>query len=173
MAETHWPISKANLNNPAIDKDLRATLQAARPVFHKYFWPEQDRVNRAWIESTVERVKTTAPAVIPRLEKIYEAKWFSYPVRADAVWVGAGAYTTLDPTHSTFPTTAPLDQEWSEAETVFHELSHTLVRGLSAKLTARLGDAARRNGTLWHAIQFYLTGEVVRDALASQNIDYK
>jgi len=173
MAGIKLAIVIGNLNDPAIDKDLRATLQAARPVFHKYFWPEEDRVNRAWIASTVERVKTTAPEVIPRLEKIYETKWFSYPVRADAVWVGAGAYTTLDPTHSTFSTTDPLDQEWSEAETVFHELSHNLVRGLSAKLTAGLGDAARRNGTLWHAIQFYLTGEVVRDALASQNIDYK
>jgi hypothetical protein len=36
-----------------------------------------------------------------------------------------------------------------------------------------LGEAARQNSTLWHAIQFYLTGEIVREALASRNIDYK
>jgi hypothetical protein len=29
-----------------------------------------------------------------------------------------------------------------------------------------------KNGTLWHAIKFYLTGAVVRDVLASRNVDY-
>jgi hypothetical protein len=147
-------------------------LEIARPVFHKYFWPEQDRVNRAWIAAMAERIKTIAPDVIPRLEKLYEAKWFSSPVRADAVWVGPGAYTTVNPTHSTFTSTEPFDQEWSGAEAVFHELSHILVVGLSARLNARLGGAARQYGELWHAVQFYLTGEVVRDVLAGRNIDY-
>jgi hypothetical protein len=175
MAGIKLALASGNLNDPAIDKDLRATLEAARPVFHKYFWPEEDRVNRAWIASTTERVKTTAPAVIPRLEKIYEAKWFSNPVRADVVWVGnwAGNFTTDDPTHSTLSSTDPADQDWSGAEAVFHEFSHVLVATLTARLNEKLGDAARQNGTLWHAIQFYLTGEVVRDVLAARNIDYK
>jgi hypothetical protein len=164
-----------NLNDPAVDKDLRAVLEAARPVFHKYFWPEQDRVNRAWIASVTERVKTTAPDVIPRSEKIYQAKWFSSPVRADAVWVGnwAGNFTTSDPTHSTLSSTDPVDQEWSGAEAVFHEFSHLLVDTLTARLNEKLGAAAKQNGTLWHAVEFYLTGEVVRDALLKRDVDYQ
>ena len=163
-----------NLDNPAIEKQLRATLEAARPVFHRYFWPEQDRTNRAWIASITERVKTIAPEVIPRLEKTYEAKWFSTPVRADAVWVGnwAGAYTTVNPPHSTISSTDPVDQDWSGAETVFHELSHVLVRTLWRKLGAALGEAEKQHGDLWHAIQFYLVGAVVREALAGRKIDY-
>lgn len=174
MAGIKTALVIGNLNDPAIDKDLRATLEAARPVFRKYFWPEQDRVNRAWITSIAERVNTTAPGVIPRLEKIYEAKWFSYPVRADAVWVHgwAGASTTLDPTHSTLSSTHPDNQGWSGLEAVYHELSHALVPTLEARLNAALGQAARQNGTLWHAVQFYLTGEIVRDVLARQNVDY-
>jgi hypothetical protein len=173
MAGIKLALVLGNLNDPAIDKDLRATLDAARPVFHKYFWPEQDRVNRAWIASMAERVKTIGPDVIPRLEKVYDSKWFSYPVRADAVWVGkGGGYTTLDPTHSTISSTDPTDQDWSGVETVFHELSHVLVSKLTANLNAALGDAARQNGALWHAIQFYLTGAVVRDVLATRSVDY-
>jgi len=173
MAGIKLALVVGNLNDPAIDKDLRATLKAARPVFDKYFWPEQDRVNRAWIGSVTARVKTIAPDVIPRLEKIYETRWFSYPVRADAVWVGkGGAYTTLDPTHSTLSSTDGFDQDWTGVETVFHEFSHMLVRTLAARLNEKLGEAARRNGGLWHAIQFYLTGEVVRDALARRSVDY-
>jgi hypothetical protein len=158
-----------NLNDPAIDKDLRTTLEAARPVFEKYFWPEQDRVNRAWIASVTERVKMTEPTVIPRLERIYEAKWFSYPVRADVVWVSnwAGNFTTDDPTHTTLSSTDPVDQDWAGAEAVFHEFSHVLVATLTTRLNEKLGQAARQNSTLCHAIQFYLTGEAVRDALAS------
>jgi hypothetical protein len=175
MAGIKLALVSGNLSDPAIDKDLRAMLEAARPVFHKYFWPEEDGVNRAWIASVTERVKSTAPVVIPRLEKIYEAKWFSYPVRADAVWVGnwAGNFTTDNPTHSTLSSTDPVDQDWSGAEAIFHEFSHVLVDTLTARVNEKLGDAARQNGTLWHAIQFYLTGEVVREALASRNIDYQ
>jgi hypothetical protein len=73
------------LDGLAIDKDLRATLEASLPVFHRYFWPEQDRVNRAWIAGITDRVKTIAPEVTPRLEKTYDSMWFSTPVRADAV----------------------------------------------------------------------------------------
>jgi hypothetical protein len=164
-----------NVNDPAIDKDLRATLEAARPVFHKYFWPEQDRVNRAWIASVTERVTTIAPVVIPRLEKLYEATWFSYPVRADVVWVGNWGvnFTTVDPTHATLSSTDPADQEWSGAEAVFHEFSHVLVDTLTARVNEKLGDSRRQNFSLWHAIQFYLTGEVVRETLATRNIDYQ
>jgi hypothetical protein len=162
------------LDDPAIDKELRAALEAAQPVFHRYFWPEQDRVNRAWIAATTERIKTIAPEVIPRLEKIYETKWFSAPVRADAVWVGhwGTAYTSLYPPHSVLSSTDPPAQDWSGAEVVFHEFSHVLNLKLQGKLRTALGDAIREHGDLWHATQFYLTGEVVQDVLAARNVDY-
>ena len=104
--------------------------------FISYFWPEQDRVNRAWIAAMTERVKTIAPEVIPRLEKTYESKWFSTPVRADAVWVGhwGQAYTSLNPPHSVLSSTDPVDQDWSGAELVFHEFSHVLNFKLQGKL---------------------------------------
>ena len=107
-----------------------------------------------WIASITERVKITASAVIPRLERIYETTWFSYPVRADAVWVGnwAGNFTTDDPTHATLSSTDPVDQDWSGAEAVFYEFSHGLVDKLTARLNEKLGEAARQNATLWHAI---------------------
>jgi hypothetical protein len=162
------------LDDPAIDKELRATLEAALPLFHRYFWPEQDRVNRAWISSVTEHVKAVAPEVIPRLEKTYEAKWFSAPVRADAVWVGhwGTAYTSPYPPHSVLSSTDPVAQDWSGVEVVFHEFSHVLNFKLQGKLRTALGDAIRQHGNLWHGIQFYLTGEVVRDVLAARKVDY-
>jgi hypothetical protein len=124
-----WRVSSwlvlGNLNDPAIDKDLRLTLEAARPVFHKYFWPEQDRVNRAWIAFVTERVKTIAPKVIPRLEKIYGTKWFSYPVLADASGSATGRVATLLVIRHTPPFQAPIlqiriGQESRRYSTSFH-----------------------------------------------------
>src|SRR5581483_2928409 len=58
------------LDDPAIEKDLRTTLNAALPVFHRYFWPEPDRVNRVWIAAITDRVKTIPPEVIPRQRRV-------------------------------------------------------------------------------------------------------
>jgi hypothetical protein len=43
---------------------------------------------------------------------------------------------------------------------------------LQGKLRTALGDSVRQHGNLWHATQFYLTGEVVREVLAARKIDY-
>jgi hypothetical protein len=162
------------LDDSAIEKELRATLKLSRPVFHKYFWPEQDRSNRVWIAGMVERVKTIAPVVIPRLEKAYDSNWFSTPVRADAVWVGhwGQAYTSVNPPHSVLSSSDPVSQDWSGTELVFHEFSHALNFKLQGKLGRTLGDSVRQHGSLWHATQFYLTGEVVREVLAARKVDY-
>jgi hypothetical protein len=58
-------------------------------------------------------------------------------------------------------------------EIVFHEYSHILVGGLGQKLNAALGDGVKQHGVLWHVVQFYLTGEAVRAALARRNITYE
>lgn len=162
------------LDDPAIEAEMRAALERVRPIFHKYFWPEQDRVNREWIASTTERVTSIASEVIPKLEKTYDAKWFSAPVRADAVWVGhwGQAYTSLYPPHSVLSSTDPMDQDWPAAELVFHEFSHVLNFKLQGKYRAALGDLNNQHGGLWHATQFYLTGEAVRDVLAARKTSY-
>jgi hypothetical protein len=174
MEKIKEALVSSKLDDPGIEKELRATLEAARPIFHKYFWPKQDRVNRAWIAGVTDRVKAISPDVIPRLEKIYDTKWFITPVRADAVWVGhwGTAYTSPNPPHSVLSSTDPVAQDWSGAEVVYHELSHALNFKLQRKYSIALGDAVAQHGTLWHATQFYLTGEVVRDVLAARSVDY-
>lgn len=162
------------LNSPAIPAPLKSTLEAARPVFRKYFWPEQDRVNRRWISSTVRNMGSVAAAVIPKLEKAYETKWFTTPVRADIVWVGnwAGGYTTDDPAHATMSSTHPSNKDWPAVETVFHEYSHELVLGLEKKLAAALGNALKEHDTLWHTIQFYITGIALQETLKEQKVEF-
>jgi hypothetical protein len=55
---------------------------------------------------------------------------------------------------------------------VFHEYSHVLNFKLQGNFGRALSDSVRQHGNLWHATQFYLTGEVVREVLAARKVDY-
>jgi len=173
MIGIKYALVHTGLDDPALAPGLRAVLRASLPVYRSRFWPEHDRVNRAWIAVVSERMATLAPEVIPRLETLYGTRWFAAPERADVVWVGswAGAYATDGPPHATMSSTHPSMQDpWLAAETVFHEYSHILILDLQKRLEAALGEDLKQHPVLWHAIQFYLTGEVVRAALARRDV---
>ena len=163
------------LDDAAIAPALRAVLQSVRPSYRSLFWPEHDRVNRAWIADIAGRVAGLRDDVVPQLERLYATQWFTTPERADIVWVGnwAGGYASPGPTHATISSTHPGTQGWEAVETVFHEYSHILVDGLAQRLNAALGDRVKQHGVLWHVVQFYLTGEAVRAALARRAITYE
>jgi hypothetical protein len=161
----------------AVISGLSKTLTSSRPIYRKYFWPAHDRQNRDWIAAAVDRLTQVGPDCIARLERVYGTKWFTTTVRADVVWVGSiqGAYTTLDPTHATIASGEPSNSGWNAVEIVFHEMSHALVLPLQEALNAALralDDHGGKHRQLWHVVQFYLTGTVVRQALAVKGIAY-
>jgi hypothetical protein len=67
----------------------------------------------------------------------------------------------------------PDAQKWAAVETVFHEVSHLLTETLTRALDQAVGEHATVHPTLWHAVQFYLTGMAVRHELARNRIDYQ
>lgn len=164
-----------DLESAAVDPPLGDALRAAAPVYQKHYWPAQDGANRAWIGTTVERLKTIAVDVIPRLEKAYGSKWFVFPVRVDIVWVGSrqGAYTTLGPPpHVVISSGEAESSAWTAPEMVFHETSHLLVDPLRDALARALGPRLREHAQLWHVIQFYVTGAIVQQVLRARGIEY-
>jgi hypothetical protein len=92
----------------------------------------------------------------------------------DVVVVGnrQGAYTTLRPTHVTISASDREHQDWMGTEVVFHESSHALVGPILNAFTREAQTARKQTGPLWHVALFYLTGEVVKQALASRNVAY-
>jgi hypothetical protein len=162
------------LSDEGVDEKLRSVLDAAVPVYRSRYWPAHDGANRAWIQQTGEKLRVVAPEVIPRLERLYGEQWFTSPVRIDVVWVGnrQGAYTTNGPTHVTISSGDPENTGWTSVETVFHEVSHTLVLPLQRELADALGARVREHGVLWHVIQFYLTGAAVQETLRARGVEY-
>lgn len=151
-----------------------AVLAAAAPVYRAHGWALHDRANRAWIAGAIERVRALSPAVPERLARLYGTPWFTAPVRVDVVIAGnrQGAYTSLGPTHITIASSHPGGQGWAAAESIFHEASHALVDPVEAAFDREAQAATRQLPDLWHAALFYLTGEVVRQALAERGIAY-
>ena len=174
MRELKMALVAGDLSREAVGGELRRVLESVTPVYRKHFWPAHDRANRAWIERAIAGVRTIAPDVISRLTKLYTTPWFTSPVRIDVVWVGnrQGAYATDGPTHATISSGAANNTGWSAVEIVFHEISHILIEPIEKELATALGDRRRDHGVLWHVVQFYITGQVVRDVLATRGISY-
>lgn len=155
----------------------RRVLAAAAPVYEKHWWRAHDRANREWAAALLPRVADLSPDVVDRLQTLYGTPWFDERVRVDVVRVSSyqGAYTDLDPepAHITVSSSDPNEQGWAAVEIMFHESSHALIRPISAALQAELAARGKRSNDLWHVVLFYISGEVVREALASRGVDYE
>ena len=73
-------------------------------------------------------------------------------------------------------------QGWGGAEIVFHEATHLIyipvMDTFATELRAqgkdhRTGPIESWNLQLWHAAMFYMTGAIVRDALAERGVRYE
>ncbi|HEV8630530.1 MAG TPA: hypothetical protein VGV61_09465 [Thermoanaerobaculia bacterium] len=167
----------ASAEPPAgLPAEHRAVLAAAAPVYRAHWWSAHDRANRAWIAAATAEVQSLSPAVPARLAALYRTPWFTSPARVDVVFVASrqGAYTQLDPlpAHLTISSSDPHNQGLAAGEIVFHEASHALVRPVEEAFSKEARAAGKPIGVLWHVALFYLTGEVVRQALAARGVDY-
>lgn len=155
----------------------RDVLTAAAPVYRRYWWPAHDAANRAWLVDSMSKVSSLTPGVPERLSRLYDTPWFTSVVRVDVVRVAnrEGAFTSIDPApaHITISSSAPALRGWMAAEVLFHEASHALALPLMADVAAELRTQRKVSRHLWHVALFYLTGEVMRQALAERGIPYE
>lgn len=155
----------ASLKVAGLDADLTAALEAAAPAYRAR-WREHDLRNRAWIRRLRPLLAEHDRVLKGRLSSAYATAWPERAIRADVVFHAnwAGAYTTLYPTRITIASNDPDESAAESLEILFHEASHALI----GKIRKAIGEQARSIGrllprkTLWHAVLFYTTGEIVR-----------
>ncbi len=153
----------------------RSFRAVAAPAYRACRWPAQDEQNRKWIAELQPRLAVQEEALAARLEALYQKRWKTLPILVDVVetvdWSGANTgWSDAGQGHVLISSTV---HEAAAFETVFHEASHVLMdRGDPVRRA--LEEAARVAGValpndLWHLVQFYTTGEVVRRALAEHS----
>jgi hypothetical protein len=167
-------IEAGDAPGPGLEAAHQQVLEAAAPIYRKYWWPSHDRANRDWIADIVQRTREIEKEVTARLAALYETPWFADPVRVDIVRAAnwQGAYAMTRPPHVTIASGDPDAEGWGGVDTVFHEVSHSLVLRIQQMLEEAARAAGKKPGSLWHALQFVMTGEVVREALARRKIDF-
>jgi len=164
------------LGSVRIDEALRATLLEAAPIYRKYWWSDHDAANRSWIDRVSHQTPTVAGPIIARLTALYGVPWFTTPVRVDVVRAGKsqGAYTSNNPRpHIVVASGDSSYDGWSGTEMLFHESSHALFQNVRLAVDSAAKAANRQPRDLWHVVLFYVTGEVTRQQLAKNGIEYR
>lgn len=147
-------------------------LGAGAAVYRKYWWAAHEKSNRQWIEAIEPKVLAMQDRIIPRLERVFTSSWPANPLRVDVTfWVDAigHAYTT---DHTTISSSTDSLEGMDAVEMVFHEGAHVMVHELQAALSKGCEEQKKDCGDLWHAVQFYTVGELIKDELRKQNVDY-
>jgi hypothetical protein len=167
---------RGKLPDKGLSKAHHDALASAAPIYAKYWWPAHDRANRAWIADALPRVKQLSPEVPNKLTRLYDTHWFATPARVDVVRIGLSlaTYSVDDPAPG-YITIASADRDnqgWHAAEVVFHESSHALFQNPEDAITAEEREQRKNTRDLWHVALFYITGQVVRAALAERHIEY-
>jgi hypothetical protein len=161
-----------DLASVSIPAALGTALLKAAPIYRKYWWKRHDEQNRQWIAHLEPLVEEYGVTLRDSLISIYGTPWPSQPVRVDvAVYAGQfGAYTTTAPTRPTISSTDPANQGEAALEVVFHEASHGMIdkvreaiAAAEAEVNAHDSNATLHSGTLWHAVLFYTTGQLVAE----------
>jgi hypothetical protein len=168
----------ALIDDAALSVDDRRILESAAGVYRKHLWPQDDRANRAWIADVAAKLKSIAPRVLPQLSAFYRLPWYhsGNAVRVDIVHVGGarGGYTWRMPrVHTVIDSADSTYHSWLGVEMLLHEASHGLTDPLEESIDTEVRAADKKeNGTLWHVIQFYVVGELMKRTLAADGVAF-
>jgi hypothetical protein len=166
--------SSPDLVGVRISDELRGVLLSVAPLYREHLWPRHDAQNRKWISAVMPLVNEYGTGLRDALVKIYEEPWPGQPVRVDVAVYGGefGAYTTIEPTRVSISSTDPANQGNASLEVLFHETSHGMmgrvtdaVRAAEARLNPKGTQPPFRSGTMWHAVLFYTTGQLVAERI--------
>lgn len=156
-------------------EEFRVVLEQAAPIYREHWWPEHNRANQAWIKSVSPLIERFGGAIVEKLQAIYRESWPKRPVMLDVSYYSnwAGAYTTLRPLHIIVSSSNSTNQGLAALETAFHEASHGMMETVMETIAVEsraVGKKAPR--TLWHALLFFTTGEIVRRELVAEGQAY-
>ena len=155
-----------SVDKSSLDAELVKALEVAAPVYRAVWWNGHDRSNHSRIGQLVPLVSPHERWLKARLTDTYKTKWPDTSIPTDVVFHAnwAGAYTTVYPTRITISSEDSDQPPLESLETLLHEASHGLIERVRASISRRarsLGKLLPRK-SLWHAILFYSTGEIVR-----------
>jgi hypothetical protein len=150
----------AGLNLP---QHLAAILERVAPIYAQCIWPDQDKSNQDWIRAVKALNAKFGADVQANIEHLLDHAFQRTPIREDIV-VQTGSYNGgYTDTQTILPSGRSDYQGLASLEMLYHEAVHVDVADtVTDAIEAQLKAAHRADNDLWHAVQFYTVGEVVK-----------
>ena len=167
--------SKRGATGLNLPPDLTAILNSVSPIYSRCLWPAQDKSNRAWIRQVKMLNAQYGADVQAGIEHFLDHRFQITPIREDIV-VGTGSrnggYTD---TQTVLPSGRADYQGLAALEMLYHEATHIDVMDtVMDEIDSALKATHRSGDQLWHAVQFFTVGEVVKDVVHRKgNLDYQ
>jgi hypothetical protein len=160
-------------------EEITKALATSSVVYRKYFWTDDDRVNRFWITTVEGLLRDAGEELAKEHARVYGVP-FPARVRVDvAPRAGPfGAYTSdHNGVHTVISSRDPSYQGFAALEMLLHEASHAIVGPASGQIGPEINQKAVEKRLLaprqlWHAVIFYTSGELTRRALKARGVDY-
>jgi hypothetical protein len=168
----------ADLRDAALAPEHQRVLDAAAPIYRRYWWADHDAANQRFITSLRPLLQQHGPAIATRLAASFDSVWPAAPIRVDVVHDAGppgNAYTISEPTLITIGASDPRHRDLAALELVFHEASHRW----DGVLMKDVSDAARdlklrAPPGLWHGLLFYNAGAITTGELTKGGVsDYE
>jgi hypothetical protein len=149
---------------PSLPADLSQVLQAAAPIYRKYWWSSDRAADGRWRDNVEALLRLHGNKVTEKLTHVLASPWPSSAVHVELVsyanW--AGAYTSLDPTWLTIGTRQDGNDGDAALEVILHETAHSLFRPVSSELDRIKREVLSRPGANAAAVR--------RDLLARDSV---
>ena len=166
---------------PGFPDEITKALATASVIYRKYYWTEDDRVNRFWITTAEALLRDAGEDLVQEHSRVYGVPYPS-KIRVDVTPFGGpfGAYTAMHDgnVHTTMSSRDPGYQSFAALEMLLHEGSHAIVGAASGQVGPDINQKAAERRMLaprqlWHAVLFYTSGELTRRALEARAVPYR
>jgi len=171
------------LNRKLIDFDTsisKAFLQF-KPIYERIYWSSHHRQNKLWVDELAPKVELYSERIEQKLKDLFQSELITKDIHlVDVVYKAGtknGAYTSGRSSQTIINSTSKDYQTWFSLEMIYHEISHAVSLGRQSKLRKLISSVFTLNGLeddigIWHPIQFYTVGEVVKQVISEKEPNY-
>jgi hypothetical protein len=166
---------RRDASNLKLPPALVAILNSVSPIYFRCLWPAQHKVNRVWISQVQALDAKYGADVQAGIEHYMKRQFQIAPIRVDIVVATGSRNGGYTDTQIVLPSGRADYQGLAALEMLYHEATHVDVADtLTNEIDSELKTAHRSGDQLWHAVQFYTVGYVVKDVLKRKgNLDYQ
>jgi len=182
-------ITRDDSNLSSIPGEFREHMNILKDfhaIYQKHFWPKHREACGKVLEDNIKLIRQTEEKFVERITKLTRQFWQEpEKVNVDITYFGKSSsrtfrimpYTTIFPTHVVMNVAGQNEVKGNWLEILYHESAHHLILGNSYFVTGTLKDLAEAENLklpeqLSHAYLFYFTGQISKELLVEQGIDY-